>query len=177
MRLALRFEIGSYAKVRILYLVHALRPQHSDPALPRRIPAVSPFPGETPSSDCSSPTSNSNASPMPTSRGDVHSPTIVNPQRHIPNATTLDKTKATLHGTASIPKSQPQESPLKGSSRGASLNKNKKGASVMGGLKQSEKTKAGVGGGIVEGTVSEADDMVVCVLHPAGEEGDGDANG
>lgn len=114
---------------------------------------------------------------MPTSRDDAQSPTIVSPQLHTPHATTRDKTKATLHGAASIPKSQPQESALKGSSRGVSLNKNKKGGSVMGGLKQSEKTKAGVGGGVVEGAVSEADDMVVCVLHPTGEEGDRGANG
>lgn len=140
-------------------------------------PTVSPFPGETTSHDRSSPMFNGNVPSMPTSRGDAQSASILSPQRHIPHATTRDKTKATLHGAASIPKSQPQESPLKTPSRGASLNKTKKGASVVWGHKQSEKTKVGVGGGVVEGAVSEAEDMVVCVLHPAGEEGDGDASG
>lgn len=116
---------------------------------------------------------------MPTSRGDAQSPTIASPQRHTPHAVVRDKTKAPLHGAGNNSKSlQPQGFSHKGASTGgAPLSKNKKGVSVAGGFKQSWKAKAESGvGGVVEGIVSEAEDMVVCVLHPV-EEGDGDVNG
>lgn len=82
-----------------------------------------------------------------------------------------DKPAASLQGPPIAPKSDSKEPPKDAASRGGPSGTGKGLAGVDEG-DEGGKVKPERRDGIVERAVSEADDLVICVLHPAGE-GDG----
>ncbi|CAN0150526.1 unnamed protein product [Scytosiphon promiscuus] len=141
--------------------------------------------GEVPSRGRSTPPTTLDAPVTPTLPVDDESPKAASPQGRPSRSNPRDKTKR-RSGPAVAPKSDPKDFPPRVASRGGLLGRGKGIAGVDEGGKQSTspgvrkdggKAKSERRDGIVERAISEADDMVVCLLHPVGGEDDREARG
>ncbi|CAM9176689.1 unnamed protein product [Ectocarpus fasciculatus] len=138
------------------------------------------FQNREPRSRCSTtPESGFNAPAASTPRGDAQSPTPPSPQAHAPRSSPRDKPNTRLRGPPAKP--EPKDFPPKLAARGGPSGKSKSLAGVdeggrssvfSGFRKEGGKSKSDRRDGIVERAISEAEDLVVCVLHPGGEEDD-----
>eukprot|EP00752_Nemacystus_decipiens_P011911 g10562.t1 len=148
-------------------------------------------------SRCSSftPAAGLNAPATPSSRGDAEYPTAASPQSHPPRSSPGDRdgdkrtTTTASRGSAVTLKSDAKDVPPKSSSRGGSSAGRGKSSGSAGvdegsgrspGLRKDGvkvKGKPERRDGIVERAISEADDVVVCVLDPGAEEDGREADG
>lgn len=135
------------------------------------------LPGEPRSRSSTTPESGFNAPAASTPRGDTQSPTARSPQAHPPRSSPRDKSTIRLRG----PSGKPEPIPPKLAARGGPSGKSKGLAGVdeggrssvfSGFRKEGGKSKTERRDGIVEKAISEAEDLVVCVLHPGGEQDD-----
>lgn len=134
--------------------------------------------GEAPPSFGSNPAPGSNTPATPTSRGDAQSPQGATPQTHPPRSSP----KETTSTGARRPSAAPKYDSRGGGGRGVAC-KEKAAVGADGGSTGSRPStspglrKEGGGGklkterrdGVVEKAISDAEDVVVCVLHPGGE--------
>ncbi|CAN0523484.1 unnamed protein product, partial [Ectocarpus sp. 12 AP-2014] len=133
-----------------------------------------------PRSRCSTtPKSDFNAPAASTPRGDAQSPTAPSPQSHPPRSSPRAKSTTRLRGPSGKP--EPKDFPPKLAARGGPSGKGKglagvdeggKSSVFSGFRKEGGKSKTERRDGIVEKAISEAEDLVVCVLHPGGEQDD-----
>ncbi|CAM9297879.1 unnamed protein product [Laminaria digitata] len=141
--------------------------------------------GTTPVTDGTTP-------PTPTtSRADSQPPSPTTPQSHSSRSTARDKSSASSRSSASSThKSHTNDFPPKGASRGSGLSSNsargdRGSTSRRALLSESRKdsgrwrSERGDSGrdGAVEGKVLDAEDMVLCVLRPGGDEGERGVDG
>ncbi|CAM9954653.1 unnamed protein product [Ectocarpus sp. 12 AP-2014] len=120
-----------------------------------------------------------NAPAASTARGDAQSPTAPSPQAHPPRSSPRDKSTNRLRGPSGRP--EPKDFQPKLAARGGPSGKSKglagvdeggKSSVFSGFRKEGGKSKTERRDGIVERAISEAEDLVVCVLHPGGEQDD-----
>lgn len=142
------------------------------------------FTGEAPSRCRGTQATAPDAPVTPPSRGGNESSKAASPQGRPLRPNSRDQTTTGSHGLAVAPKSDQKSFPPRAASRNGPLGRGKGLAGVDEGGKSSVspsvrkdggKAKSERRDGIVERAISEADDMVVCVLHPGGEEDDRDA--
>lgn len=133
-------------------------------------------PGEVSSRCGNTPATGFNAPATPSSGGVTHPPKAASPRMHPPRSSPRDTSTTSLRGPSVAPKSDSKDIPQNISSRGGPSGKGKGLAGVDEG-DEGEKAKPERRDGIVEREVSEADDLVVCVLHPGGEEDGRESDG
>eukprot|EP00903_Cladosiphon_okamuranus_P017758 g16346.t1 len=136
------------------------------------------------------PATGSTAPATPSSRGDAESPMAASPQSHPSRSSPRDKSATGSRDSATALKSDPKDFPPKSASRGGPSSSRGKSSGSAGadegstgrspGVRKDggrEKSKMERRDGVVERAISEADDVVVCVIDAEREEDGREADG